>query len=99
MNALPFVLWDRLVDRADGLHVYGWIDRNDGRSDFVVLSFHGDGPPEYVTSSAMKSSEIATALRPYGHPVMNCQRVVDVIPGVTRTVSSQAGNLSRALPG
>lgn len=72
LNRLPMVRWDRLMEVSDGddieytMKVYGWIDRDDGRSDFVILDFgnldervmvgispEGQPPPGFSTSSAM----------------------------------------------
>jgi hypothetical protein len=96
MNALPWVLWDRLVERADGLHAYGWVERGDGRSDFVVLTWAPDGSgPEYLTSSALRSREVRAAL---GCGPSDCRRVFDEVPGARRSVSWSNGNLDLALP-
>lgn len=34
------IRWDRCIPRDDQLVTYGWVDRDDGRADFVVLTFH-----------------------------------------------------------
>lgn len=104
-NALPFVRWDRLVRApltevpqvcdADGgvrVEMYGWIDRDDGRSDFVILYVR---LPEraigYTSSSAERTQEIRDRL--FGHldePTEHyaCERVEDVfgdlVPGAIR---------------
>lgn len=61
LNRLPFVCWDRYVEIPDGdLDVYGWIDREDGRADFVILTF-AEADPDFVgftTSSSEHSEEI-----------------------------------------
>jgi hypothetical protein len=58
MNALPMVHWDR----ASGDVVYGWIQRDDGKLDFVALTFEDDGSMGWTTSSAKWSDEISRIL-------------------------------------
>ena len=82
MNYLWFVRWDRAIP-GDGLvDVYGWIDRDDGRSDFVLLTFwdeHPPGtPPSWSTSSARYSAEIATIVNGSTDTHNACRRVGDV---------------------
>jgi hypothetical protein len=85
MNLLPFVRWDRFVTWSyegggTGLLVYGWVDREDGRSDFVTLQFEsawGWEPSECsaTTSSASYSREIQRLLRGTDEGHNDCQRV------------------------
>ena len=79
MNKLPFVTWDRFTEDPDGdLDVYGWIARDDGRSDFVMLVFPRPFDPEYVgfsTSSAEYSKEIGRLLHGGESVHFDCQRV------------------------
>lgn len=81
LNTLPFVRWDRLAGLDEGawlsLCVYGWIDREDGRSDFVVLTFDDRGL-SFVTSSAERHDEINTRLG-FGAGGDQCRRVEDVL--------------------
>lgn len=84
MNTLPFVRWDRLTDADDTpgerrIDVYGWIDRPDGRSDFIVLTF-GEWTDSvgWLTSSAEYDPTIRATLDPPGSPNYECQRVEDV---------------------
>jgi hypothetical protein len=92
-NRLPFVTWDRFTshteDNPDGdakyvaVTMYGWIGRDDGRADFVILAwFYIDQQqfPWSVTSSADRSEEISRLLyhdqgwwKPGEH--VPCQRV------------------------
>lgn len=86
MNRLPYVRWDRLATarREDGLldaAVYGWIERDDGPPDFVVLLFEGAAVGS-VTSSAKHSEEIDATLHGNADGHVPCQRVEDVLPGV-----------------
>lgn len=86
LNRLPFVRWDRFVeiDRGvlvDQVRAYGWIDRGDGRSDFVVADFDLSDPimVGFVTSSDRHSEEIGElvyGVRVEGH--VPCQRVESV---------------------
>jgi hypothetical protein len=95
-NRLPFVAWDRVVVWPDGSYaeVYGWIARDDGRSDFVVLSAWPETRLLHcLSSSAERSHEIGNLIagrpadaEPEGH--VDCQRVEDVlgelVPGAIR---------------
>lgn len=89
MNRLPFVIWDRCVllqDYGRGA-AYGWIARDDGRSDFVLLDFAwGEtrdltGEPSTwfsvgtTTSSAAFSEEITARILGPDAPHNACQRV------------------------
>jgi len=82
MNALPFVRWDRAIPGGGFMDVYGWIDRDDGRFDFVLLTFFDehppDAPPWWSTSSARYSAEIATILGGSTDTHNDCQRIDDV---------------------
>lgn len=79
MNSLPFVKWDRFVEIPDGdVDVYGWIPRDDGRADFVHLTFPTPIEPGYVgytTSSAKFSAEIARILFGSDEGHVDCERV------------------------
>lgn len=86
MNRLPFVTWDRCAgDEADFV-AYGWIPRDDARSDFVTLNFSPLEPgqyPAFTTSSKRYSAAIHAAL--YGElegvdddAHFPCKRVEDV---------------------
>lgn len=82
MNYLWFVRWDRAIPGDGFVDVYGWIDRDDGRSDFVLLTFwdeHPPGtPPSWSTSSARYSAEIATIINGRTDTHNGCRRVGDV---------------------
>lgn len=76
MVRLPFVLWDRYIQGTDYVTVYGWIPRDDGRSDFVVLDIEeGRTEPVYHTSSVKYSREICHLLYGPGSGHVDCQRV------------------------
>jgi hypothetical protein len=55
------VEWDRVTDEGDAVKVYGWIQRRDGKRDFVLVRFD-DETVEFTTSSAKHSAEIARLL-------------------------------------
>ena len=83
LETLSWVKWDRYVEFYDdsgqqAVDVYGWIEREDGRADFVVLTVFGDGEIGHVTSSPMADKRINKEL--YGAPAdagNECQRVED----------------------
>jgi hypothetical protein len=89
LNRLPFVRWDRFTETVNGVEVYGWIVRADGRYDFVALDIHLPALEiGFVTSSATYTRRIAEAL--YGEKVgdfhVECQRVEERFPDVASKV-------------
>lgn len=97
LNALPFVRWDRCVEAPMAganyyLVVYGWIDRVDGRSDFVTVEFASWEPLPIPTTSSAKYSKTIAAL--CGHDVrthLDCERVEDVFGDlVTHAIALEA---------
>jgi hypothetical protein len=60
LNHFPEVRWDRFIDTGEQVSVYGWIDRDDGKADFLLMEFVRPEEPEaagtmgvgYTTSSA-----------------------------------------------
>ena len=86
---LHMVRWDRWADGGNHLVVYGWIDRPDGRQDFVVLISRPEGVG-YITSSAHWTERIGEILgqnrdrRPRGH--QECRRVEVDAPGLPNVV-------------
>lgn len=93
LSLLPFVRWDRYTDSS----VFGWIDRADGRADFVAL-INEPGKGVYtVTSSADRSSEIGRLIYDwYGaewHPNQHspCRRVEDALPELVNVVKLARG--------
>lgn len=87
MRTLDFVFWDRFVEEDNQIVVYGWIPRDDGLADFVVLRAVFDGV-EYLTSSAKYSKTIGDLLRggPGSSTHVVCRRVEDNcdLPNVIR---------------
>jgi hypothetical protein len=89
------VRWDRVAGEAtDGrIAVFGWMDRSDGRHDFVVLDLNFPSPelPQggvgYTTSSAKLSAKIGELL--YGAENVEhfpCRRVEHEFPGLVENV-------------
>lgn len=84
-NRLTFVKWDRFAgagENDDRVDIYGWIDRLDTHSDFVVLQFIGTGVG-YCTSSAEYTNEINRLI--FGNdatPEFACERVEGQFAGL-----------------
>lgn len=92
-NRLPRVRWDRTAGDDESRVVYGWVDRDDGRADFVVLTFDLADPVDgvdylvgFTTSSAEHSDEFHRAL--FGRQAADehypCERVEDVFGALVR---------------
>lgn len=78
LNQFPEVKWDRYAgDIYCRVVFYGWIDRPDGRFDFMVIIFDEADPCTFVTSSAKHSKDFGERLgfNRLGH--MPCVRVED----------------------
>lgn len=94
MNRLPFVTWDRLIVGETHVMVYGWIARDDGRSDFALIRAPLDDSDggEFVTSSARLDPMISEILNTggvagEGHP---CRRVEAWMPDVKYAAKESA---------
>jgi hypothetical protein len=85
LNVLPMVRWDRcVVDEAAGRTVvYGWIDRADDRTDFVVVEFDRE-TVGFTTSSARWSQTISQALFGRSDNHNPCRRVTDEFGDLVR---------------
>ncbi len=98
LNRCPEIRWDRLVEQGDDdepvLVVYGWIARDDGRSDFVVFKITHDPQVGFVTSSARYSAAIADRLYGDHDDHDDCQRVEeffgDLVVNAVRTEMPRA---------
>jgi hypothetical protein len=78
MTRLPEVQWDRLT-RRDWIWVaFGWIDRPDGRSDFVQIMVTDDGHVGCATSSAEFSETLSERVHGHVSGHTPCERVEDV---------------------
>lgn len=76
LNLFPEVKWDRFTEAEEGIEVYGWIDRDDGRSDFLALDIRlSANAVGFVTSSAALSEEFGERLGFHSHN--DCIRVED----------------------
>lgn len=85
LNRLPFVKWDRIIPPGTGDYItaYGWIDRSEGRSDFVLLEFlHPNLAPGFTTSSARHSAAIAHILYGDTGEHNDCERIENVLAGL-----------------
>lgn len=89
MNRLPQVRWDRCVLHDSSGVTYGWIDRADGRSDFVQLDFQwgtttglaGESVSWLAVGLSTSSAEHSSAMNDMlelgaGHK--DCERIEDV---------------------
>jgi hypothetical protein len=83
MNLLHEVRWDRCINAPAGkpddisFLTYGWIDRADGRADFVLLEFNDVGAG-ITTSSAQHSRAFSERLYGASSNHQDCLRVEDV---------------------
>lgn len=73
LKKINFANWDRFFTYPNGLSVFGWIDRDDGKKDFVLLEFMGE-LMSFATSSKKYTEKIAEILN-LQHS--DCQRVED----------------------
>ena len=74
LELLDFVNWDRLFGDIEEPVIFGWIDRDDNKKDFVVLDFT-QYPTWFATSSKKYSKEIGKLLEHKEHS--DCERVED----------------------
>lgn len=84
MNLFHEVRWDRCAGVPEEGVVFGWIDRDDGRSDFALLRWQ-DGRVGLTTSSAKYSLEYAQRLGVAEHHT-DCERVEVVFPATVKNV-------------
>lgn len=83
LNLFPEVTWDRWSGDTDdpmGIVVFGWLPREDGRADFVLLRINVVGPWMFATSSVKHSAEFAQRLGFHNHG--DCKRVEHTFKGV-----------------
>jgi hypothetical protein len=92
LNLFPEVEWDRMAGAEDWRWggAFGWIARDDGRSDFLVVQWQtlDDGEVYWwnTTSSARYSHDFAERLRGEDHGHQDCQRVEDVLGAHTSSL-------------
>ncbi len=83
LNKLPEVIWDRFAgDGIKDVSVYGWLHRDDGKSDYVLVMIDKDGPWLISTSSAKYSADFSARLGMGGSGHTPCRRVEDHFAGV-----------------
>jgi hypothetical protein len=83
LNQFPEVVWDRWTQSENWACAYGWIARDDGRFDFLVIDFDDGEPWKFSTSSAKFSKEFSVRLNfegSTGH--QECRRIENDFPGV-----------------
>jgi hypothetical protein len=72
---------------------FGWIDREDGRSDFVVVYIDHHGAAGFATSSAKYSREFSERLFGTSEGHRDCERIEDVfgdlVPNKVALAASQ----------
>lgn len=81
IDTFPEVMWDRM---PDDVSIFGWIARDDGYKDFMLIDLNSDWTLNwYITSSKSFSKVFAERL---GVDHSDCKRVEDIInaPNVIR---------------
>jgi hypothetical protein len=103
MALLDFVWWDRYAGMPDDFKLFGWIDRPDGRSDFILLTVVPEGIG-YTTSSAERAEEVSRRLNDGEKSETHnpCRRVEDhpaatSLPNVAVAVKRSRVDLRAAL--
>lgn len=92
METVPFVNWDRFVpnEAENKLDLYGWIPRDDGKADFVLLEYKNTHDNRWTTnfstSSAKYSAEIHKLLKMRDGSHVDCVRVEDHFPDVKNVI-------------
>lgn len=85
MNLFPEVKWDRFAgDEMTQIGIFGWIPRDDGKSDFCYLIIDHDGPWLITTSSEKYSEEFSRRIHSGKESITHrpCRRVEDHFEGV-----------------
>jgi hypothetical protein len=83
LNEMPQVRWDRFVTYQNVTRVFGWIDREDGRADFVLCDFYSNmGDPTILTSDPC----FHPALEQDGFEWEPCRRVEEFMSGVEQAI-------------
>ena len=96
MMKLPFVQWDRYVEHLEEAQqavFYGWIARDDGKFDFVLVSYYSKYHPfwadciSYSTSSKRYSPELSRILLGREErPEAVCKRIEYDFPDVKNVI-------------
>jgi len=88
MDEFPEVMWDRAAGGDAYGVAYGWIDRDDGRNDFLCLHWwkqNGELSFAMTTSSARLSAEFTRRIDPALEHAA-CERVENEFPNVRRKI-------------
>jgi hypothetical protein len=83
LNLFPEVAWDRFAGETESeieIGVFGWVQQDDGKADFVYLRIDEGGAWLISTSSAKYSEEFARRCSFDGHKP--CKRVEEYFPNV-----------------
>lgn len=78
LNRLSFVQWDRYIEQDDRIHLYGWIARPAGGTDFVLLEIQATDDGLLVgstTSSGYHSRQISRILYHSDEEHVDCRRI------------------------
>lgn len=78
LDQFPEVRWDRWVPWHSGASVYGWISREDGRSDFLAIEFSMHTPTNFLTSSVLHHETFASRLGVALDERSVCRRVTEL---------------------
>lgn len=85
LSLFPEVKWDRMAGEYDKFAIYGWIDRPDGKKDFVILIFDDLRVSCYLTSSSKLSPEIGRRLG-FDSNHKPCVRVEHLFPDIDNVI-------------
>jgi hypothetical protein len=74
------VEWDRYVEDDDSYSVYGWIQRSDGKRDFILVTVKEDLGTyvSFVTSSAKYSRILTEILHGDTSEHIDCKKIEDL---------------------
>lgn len=92
LRAHPDARWDRFIQYGGKARVYGWLDRPDGRADFLLLDFdsHTGELLEWITSAHPHPASVVERLE--NDDSVFCQRVEDCfdVPNAVRLTQPEA---------
>lgn len=75
LNRFPEVRWDRYTEAGKERCFYGWIERADGRFDFLEILFMGAKVDSYMTSSRQYSLDFYKRIYGDEEGHIDCKRV------------------------
>lgn len=83
MARFPEVVWDRFAGTDANLVVYGWIERDDDRSDLIAILFYEEATSlGWFTTSALHSADFAARLGYAPEEHSECERVEEHFAGL-----------------